>query len=237
MALKGSALRRSPGGTASRRAHGLPVRFDFGDTSASLSQANGEYPMTVRSLHLASTTALVSSLLLFSGAPSTRAADPEPAATSPETPAAAPTAPAKPASAADTAAVELPSFRPGLWEYRRTLMRGGKPQVSTTRKCANPGAEMLEKIAELKKKNCQFGPLRRNNEHYISSWICQTPAGAMRFRDVLTATDDSSYQDVSETHTAQQISQQKLDARRLGACPGLGAGAPLMPTKPPPRHP
>src|SRR5205814_1617222 len=197
---------------------------------------NGEYPMTVRSLHLASTTVLVSSLLLFSGAPSTRAADPEPATTSPETPAAAPTAPAKPASAADTAAVELPSFRPGLWEYRRTLMRGGKPQVSITRKCTNPGGEMREKIAELKKKNCQFAPLKRSGEHYISSWVCQTPSGAMRFRDVLTATDDSSYQDVSEAHSAQHVTQQKIEARRLGECPGLGAGAPL-PRTPKPRRP
>jgi hypothetical protein len=174
--------------------------------------------MTVRSPHLASTTALISGLLLFSGGP-TRAADPEPAATSPATP----------APAADTAAVELPSFRPGLWEYRRTLMRGGRPQVSTTRKCTDPGVDIREKMAQLRKKNCQFAPLRRTHEHYISTWVCQTPTGAMRFRDVLTATDDSSYQDVSETHTAQHISQQKLEARRLGECPGLGA--------PPPRHP
>jgi hypothetical protein len=201
--------------------------------------------MTVRSFHLASTTALVSCLLLFSGAP-TRAADPEPVATSPATPAAAAAALAAPAPApatpavfpaADTAAVELPSFRPGLWEYRRTLMRGGRPQVSTTRKCADPGADMREKMAQLRKKNCQFAPLRQSKERYTSSWVCQTPAGAMRFRDVLTATDDSSYQDVSETHTAQHINQQKLEARRLGECPGLGAGAPLRPSKPPPRHP
>ena len=188
--------------------------------------------MRVRRLHLASTTALVGSFLLLSGLPA-GAADPEPAAS----PATAPAAPAAPAAAADTAAVELPSFRPGLWEYRRTLMQGGRPQVSTTRKCADPGADMREKMAELRKKNCQFEPLRRAKEHYISSWVCQTPSGAMRFRDVLTATDDSSYQDVSETHTAQHTSQQKLEARRLGECPGLGAGAPLMPTKPPRRHP
>ena len=193
--------------------------------------------MTVRRLHLASPTALVSSLLLFSGAPSTRAADPEPAASSEtETPAAAPAAPATPARAADAAAVELPSFRPGLWEYRRTLMRSGGPQVSTTRKCTNPGGEMREKIAELKKKNCQFAPLKRSGEHYISSWVCQTPSGAMRFRDVLTATDDSSYQDVSEAHSAQHVTQQKVEARRLGECPGLGAGAPL-PRTPKPRRP
>lgn len=186
--------------------------------------------MTVRRLHPASTTALVGSFLLLSGLPA-GAADPEPAVTSPATAAAAP------APAADPAAVELPSFRPGLWEYRRTLMRDGRPLVSTTRKCADPGADMREKLAELRKKNCQFAPLRRSKEHYISSWTCQTPTGAMRFRDVLTATDDSSYQDVSETHTAQHTSQQKLEARRLGECPGLGAGAPLTPIKPPRRHP
>ncbi len=191
--------------------------------------------MTVRSLHLAS-AALVSTVLLFSGAPSTRAADPEPLVKSPETPAAATAAPATRANAADTAAVELPGFRPGLWEYRRTLMRSGGPQVSTTRKCTNPGTEMREKMTELKKKNCQFAPLKRSGEHYISSWICQTPSGAMRFRDVLTATDDSSYQDVSEAHSAQHVTQQKIKARRLGECPGLGSGAPL-PRTPKPRRP
>jgi len=158
-------------------------------------------------------------------------AGPEPPPGAPETAAPAATAPAP-----RSAGVELPAFRPGLWEYRRTLMRSGGPQVSTTRKCTNPGAEMREKMTELKKKNCQFAPLRRSNEHYISSWICQTSAGATRFRDVLTATDDSSYQDVSETHSAQHVSQQKIEARRLGECPGLGAGAPL-PRTPKPRRP
>ena len=189
---------------------------------------------------------LVAVLLLLAPGAALCAAGADPAHGAPQTPAPASPAPAPEAAAAPaetpapaprSAGVELPAFRPGLWEYRRTLMRSGGPQVSTTRKCTNPGAEMREKIADLKKKNCQFAPLRRNNEHYISSWICQTPTGAMRFRDVLTATDDSSYQDVSETHTAQHIGQQKVEARRLGECPGLGAGAPLRPTKPPPRHP
>jgi len=158
-------------------------------------------------------------------------AGPEPPPGAPETAAPAATAPAP-----RSAGVELPAFRSGLWEYRRTLMRSGGPQVSTTRKCTNPGAEMREKMAELKKKNCQFAPLKRSSEHYISSWICQTPTGAMKFRDVLTATDDSSYQDVSEAHSAQHVTQQKIEARRLGECPGLGAGAPL-PRTPKPRRP
>jgi hypothetical protein len=175
--------------------------------------------MPVRRPQLTCRIALGACLLLAITSTSVRAADP-------------PTAP-EPAAPSETSAVELPRFQPGLWEYRRTLVSGksAKPQVSTVRKCADPSGDIREKIADLKKKNCQFTPLRRNQDHYTSSWVCQTPTGAMRFRDVLTATDDSSYQDVSETHTAQHISQQKLEARRLGECPGLGA----KPRPPPPK--
>jgi hypothetical protein len=130
--------------------------------------------------------------------------------------------PAVAAAAPQATAVELPNFQPGLWEYRRTLVRGdtAKPQVTTIKKCADPAAEMREKIENLRKKNCQFTPLRRNQDHYLSSWTCPTPGGQMRFRDVLIAKDASSYQDVSETRSAQRATQQKIEARRLGECPG-----------------
>jgi hypothetical protein len=147
--------------------------------------------------------------------------------------------PAVPAAAPQATAVELPSFQPGLWEYRRTLVRGdtAKAQVTTIKKCADPAAEMREKIEDLRKKNCQFTPLRRNQDHYLSSWTCPTPGGPMRFRDVLIAKDASSYQDVSETRSAQRATQQKIEARRLGECPGLGSGAALPRTPRPPRKP
>jgi hypothetical protein len=178
--------------------------------------------MPVRSPHLETRATLVSCLLLFACA-AVRAAD---------VPAAAP------AAEPDTTAVELPKFQPGLWEYRRTLVRGdsGKPQISTIRKCADPGADMREKMADLKKKNCQFAPLKRNKDRYISSWNCPTPGGPMRFRDVLIAKDLTSYQDVSETRSAQRVTEQKIEAVRLGECPGLGVGAPLRPTPKPPPH-
>ena len=181
--------------------------------------------MPVRSPHLKTITAVGTCFLLLASA-TVPAADPEPAAT----------------AAADTASVELPGFRPGLWEYRRTLVsnKSPKPQISTVRKCADPGADIREKMADLKKKNCQFAPLRRNQDHYVSSWICPTPNGPMRFRDVLIVKDPTSYQDVSETHSSQHVTEQKIEATRLGECPGLGTGAPMTPTpkpKPPPRQP
>ena len=135
-------------------------------------------------------------------------------------------------------AVELPIFQPGLWEYRRTLVSGrsSRPQVSTIKKCSDPTADMREKMEQLKKKKCQFAPLRRSNDHYTSSWVCQTPTGAMRFRDVLTMKDQGSYQDVSETHSSQHVSQQKIEALRVGACPELGAKAPRTATPKPPHR-
>ena len=171
-------------------------------------------------------------LLLLAPGAALCAAGADPAHGAPETP-----APASPAPR--SAGVELPAFRSGLWEYRRTFMSPdtGKPQVATTRKCADPTVEMREKMETLKKKGCQFAPLKRNSDRYISSWVCQTPTGAMRFRDVLLAKDADSYEDLSETHTRQRVMQQRIEAARRGECPGMGSGAPLTPTRKPPRRP
>lgn len=188
-----------------------------------------------RLARLASTAACCGLLLWSPSVP----ADPEAA-----TPvAAAPPAGAPARAAAETAVdTELPAFQPGLWEYRRTVVRGNstKPQVSTIRKCGDPAAEIRAKMAGLKRKNCQFTPMRRKKERYLSSWTCPTPVGPMKFRDVLIATNTTSYQDTSETQSAQGVTQQKIEATRLGECPGLGAGAPLPRTPkrvPPPKPP
>ena len=191
---------------------------------------------------------LAAVLLLLAPDAALCAAGADPAHGAPETPAPASTAPAPEAAAAPaetsapaprSAGVELPAFRSGLWEYRRTFMSPdtGKPQVATTRKCADPTVEMREKMETLKKKGCQFAPLKRNSDRYISSWVCQTPTGAMRFRDVLLAKDADSYEDLSETHTRQRVMQQRIEAARRGECPGMGSGAPLTPTRKPTRRP
>ena len=123
-------------------------------------------------------------------------------------------------------------------DYGSALLKlaPSKLQVTTIKKCADPAAEMREKMEALRQKHCQFAPLRRNQDRYVSSWLCPTPTGPMRFRDVLTARDLTSYQDVSETHSTKHVSQQTIEAVRLGQCPGLGAGAPLRPTPKPPHR-
>jgi hypothetical protein len=196
--------------------------------------------MFVRNPHSPALKALVLALFLVPAA-HLRAAEPQPAsgeAPVPESSATPPTA--APTAATASAPVELPTFRFGLWEFKRTQSRADtpKPQVTTIRRCADPGADMRAKTEALKKKGCQFAPLRRSADRYISSWVCQMPTGAMRFRDVLLVKDPNSYEDVSETHTSQHVMHQKIEGRRLGECPGMGSGAPLKPTpKPPVSHP
>ena len=160
--------------------------------------------------------AMICSLLLSSAA--VRAGEPQPAATpTPE------------------AAAALPSFQPGLWEYRRTMFNQGsdKPQVSTVTKCTDPTSDIRQKMESLKAKNCQFTSPRHIQDHYVSNWICQTPNGPARFHDVLTATDATKYVDVSEAQLSQRVTRSRLEAVRLGDCRSDKPGALSRPSAKP----
>ena len=128
-------------------------------------------------------------------------------------------------SAATTAAAaELPFFAPGLWEYRRTLVKDGTPssQISVLRKCADPSVEIRTKMAELGKRNCRFAPLRHRHQRYFSTWTCPTPLGPTKFRAVLIVRGASGYTDVSEMRTDEHVARQRIEAARIGECPASG---------------
>jgi len=94
--------------------------------------------------------------------------------------------------------------------------------MSTFQKCSNPTTEFRQKMAELEKKGCQFLPAERNQQGYISQWSCPTPAGLMRFRDVLISQSDTTYQTASEAHSNEQVVRSTIEAVRLGECAGAG---------------
>jgi hypothetical protein len=128
-------------------------------------------------------------------------------------------------------AAALPRFQPGLWEYRRTLFNQGadKPQVTKITKCSDPTSDIREKMASLKGKSCQFSAPRHSDDHYVSNWTCQTVKGPVRFHDVLTASDTTTYIDVSEAQLSQRITRSRLEAVRLGDCPADKPGVPGTP--------
>ena len=136
----------------------------------------------------------------------------------------------KPATTA-AAAVELPFFEPGLWEYRRTVVKDDSPspQISMLRKCADPSTEIRKKIAELGKRSCQFAPLAHRHHRYISSWTCPTPLGPARFRAVLIVRGAVRYTDLSEMRTTEHVARQRVDAARIGECPAGGLDSQFRP--------
>ncbi|HTL91315.1 MAG TPA: DUF3617 family protein [Steroidobacteraceae bacterium] len=119
------------------------------------------------------------------------------------------------------AAVEVPFFEPGLWEYRRTVVKEGSPgaQISMLRKCADPSTEIREKFVELGKRSCRFAPLAHRHHRYISSWICPTPLGPTKFRAVLIVRGAAGYTDLSEMRTTEHVARQRIEAARIGECP------------------
>jgi hypothetical protein len=131
----------------------------------------------------------------------------------------------KPATTA-TPAVELPFFAPGLWEYRRTVVKDDSPspQISMLRKCADPSTEIRKKMADLGKRSCRFAPLAHRHHRYVSNWTCPTPLGPTRFRAVLIVRGPTGYTDLSEMRTTEHVARQRIDAARIGECPASGLG-------------
>ena len=129
------------------------------------------------------------------------------------------------------AAADLPLFEPGLWEYRRTVMKDGipSPQVSMLRKCADPTTEIRTKMADLGKRSCRFAPLKHRLHRYFSSWICPTPLGPTRFRAVLIVRGTAGYTDLSEMRTTEHVTRQRIEAARIGECPANGPGRQFQP--------
>jgi hypothetical protein len=119
------------------------------------------------------------------------------------------------------AAAELPFFEPGLWEYRRTVVKDGipSPQISILRKCADPTTEIRTKMVELGKRSCRFAPLTHRPHRYFSSWICPTPLGTSRFRAVLIVRGTVGYTDLSEMRVMEHMTRQRIEAVRIGECP------------------
>jgi hypothetical protein len=139
-----------------------------------------------------------------------------PAHATTEPPRSMPHTPATPAGA-----VELPFFQPGLWEYRRTVVKDGipTPQISMLRKCADPSTEIRNKMADLGKRSCRFAPLTHRFHRYLSSWVCPTPLGPARFHAVLIVRGALGYTDLSEMRTTEHVTRQRIEAARIGECP------------------
>jgi hypothetical protein len=118
------------------------------------------------------------------------------------------------------AAAELPVFRPGLWEFDRTV----NGQKVASKECLDPTARMKAQNAKLEQSGCSFSPMEKAGATYTFTSECamKMPGGkALRSssKSVMTVESDSAYRLQVTGTLAGEPSSEQLVARRIGECP------------------
>jgi hypothetical protein len=122
------------------------------------------------------------------------------------------------AIAAAGSAAELPSFRPGIWEFERLV--GNSKLVA--RECIDPTQEMRSNQASLVKLGCTLSPLNQDGSTYTFTSQCtmKLPSGASAWSTMssLTVESDTAYRlQVRET-TQGKTNEQIVVAHRVDDC-------------------
>jgi len=123
---------------------------------------------------------------------------------------------ALPAFAAD----ELPPFRTGLWEFKRTVDGGdGKPVTLTNQKCTNPTEDMKKKTESMAQSGCQVSPVSKSGNLYTFTLKCTIQGVSLQSKSVITAESESAYKVDAETRTGGRTTRELLNARWISSCP------------------
>jgi hypothetical protein len=123
---------------------------------------------------------------------------------------------ASPAAFAD----ELPAFKPGFWEFRRSVDGGdGRPAALTHQKCTSPTDDMREKTESLAQAGCQPSAVTRSGNLYTFSLECELQGVAVKTRTLIRFESASAYVVDAESKQGSTTTREHLVARRLGDCP------------------
>lgn len=123
---------------------------------------------------------------------------------------------ALPAFAAD----ELPAFRAGLWEFKRSVDGGdGRPAMLTNQKCTNPTEDMQKKTETMIAAGCKPTPVTKSGNLYSFSFRCKLQGVDIESKSLITVESDSAYKVDAESKQGGKTTREQLDARRIGNCP------------------
>jgi Protein of unknown function (DUF3617) len=115
------------------------------------------------------------------------------------------------------AAVEMPAFRQGMWEYERSV--GGSRFVA--KECGDPTEDMRAQNASMEKMGCRLSPVGQSGSTYTYTMQCavKLPSGAATWSttSVLTAESDGAYRlEVRGSARGQQ--DEVVVAHRVADC-------------------
>jgi hypothetical protein len=115
----------------------------------------------------------------------------------------------------------VPKLRPGLWEFRRSLVINGASKDVTTQNCTDPISTMSFWQKSLTKVGCTYEDTRRTGNRYTQSSTCKIDALAMdrRYTKSLEVTGEEAYVlEESASGGNQPPMSSVTRARRLGGC-------------------
>lgn len=117
-------------------------------------------------------------------------------------------------------ATEWPDFKPGLWQFDRTIEgTGPSPRTITRTECVDPAAEEKRQQAQLTQAGCLFTPLTRKGSTYQYSATCKIGSMTATSNSTLVVKSREAYTITVDSVAGGVRTREVLTATRLGDCP------------------
>jgi hypothetical protein len=115
---------------------------------------------------------------------------------------------------------ELPTLRPGMWDFNRTVTpAGGKAQTLQKKECADPTGQMKNQNAMFERAGCTFSPVQKSGNRYTFKATCTVQGETFESTTVMTVENEGAYRLDIESRHGKQATRETLAARRVGDCP------------------
>jgi Protein of unknown function (DUF3617) len=116
-------------------------------------------------------------------------------------------------------AADWPSFKPGQWQFERTMESPGKPvEKHSVTECIDPTAEQAKQRTVLAKAGCQFSPLEQSGKTYRYSANCKMGSISSTSSSVLEALGSEAYTITIDSVVGSTKTHEVVTARRVGDC-------------------
>ena len=115
-------------------------------------------------------------------------------------------------------AEDFPKFRPGLWEFKRSIegAKGTtKPITTELQQCTDP-TQNFTKRGEL--PGCKLSPMTRKGSTYSFTADCNIRGVDVHSGSATVVESDSAYKLTIETTAGDRRTKEVLVAKRIGDC-------------------
>lgn len=117
-------------------------------------------------------------------------------------------------------AADWPKFKPGQWQFDRTIEGAGPgPQKLSRVECVDPTEENRQQRQMLADAGCQFSAVTQKGSTYTYSATCKIGGMSSTSRSTLVADGAEAYTVTVDSETDGAKTHEVLTARRLGDCP------------------